>query len=42
MVQGGYDQNRSSSGIWSSFVDYRGHWFLILLGIALFAMMGAV
>jgi hypothetical protein len=42
MVQGGYDQNRRSSGIWSSFVDFHGHWLLILLGIALFAMMGAV
>jgi hypothetical protein len=42
MVQGGYDQNRSSSGIWSSFVDFHGHWLLILLGIALFTMMGAV
>jgi hypothetical protein len=41
MVQGGYDQNRSSSGVWSSFVDFRGHWLLILLGSALFAMMCA-
>lgn len=39
MVQGGYDQNQRSSGIWSSFVDFHGHWLLILLGIALF--MGA-
>jgi len=39
MVQGGYDQNRRSTGIWSSFVDFHGHWLLILLGIALF--MGA-
>jgi hypothetical protein len=42
MVQGGYDQNRSSSDIWSFFVDFRGHWLLILLGIALFTTMGAV
>ncbi|CAM6010258.1 unnamed protein product [Sphagnum balticum] len=42
MVQGGYDQNRSSSDIWSFLVDFRGHWLLILLGIALFTTMGAV
>ncbi len=42
MVQGGDDQNQSRSGIWSFFEDFRGHWLLILLGIAPFATMGAV
>jgi hypothetical protein len=42
MVQAGYDQNRSSSGIWSFFEDFRGHRLLILLGIAPFATLGTV
>ena len=36
-----YNVNNNQSWLWTTFMEYGGHWMLIVLGIALFALVGS-